>query len=230
MKVMQRLAAAWAENRSILGRALELIVLIVIVFDFVRVVARIIGIDGPLVWDEAVYAVRARGWTDADAPVIGWSYIRPPLLPILSAPAVLAGGDEWMLRLIGLIAGSVLLVLMWWLGRMVAGPLAGLAAAAILYASPTLQWHSGLALTDVLSAALLVALLGILWRELQLKEQPGPGLAVAAVVAVAAFLTRYGAIAAIVPILIVSVALWWRKLTGRPRWPSDPPSRPTGAA
>ncbi|HEY5861137.1 MAG TPA: glycosyltransferase family 39 protein, partial [Actinomycetota bacterium] len=182
--------------------------------------ARIIGIDGSLVWDEAVYAVRARAWTDPDAPVIGWDYIRPPLLPLVSVPAVLAGGEDWMLRLVGLAAGAALLVLVWWLGRIIVGPLAGLAAAAVLYASPTLQWHSGLALTDVPSAALLVALMVLLWRELQTKEQPGPGLTVAAVVAAAAFLTRYGAIAAIAPILVVSVALWWRKIVRWPRWPS----------
>ena len=93
-------------------------------------------------------------------------------------------------------------------------------AAAILYASPTLQWHSGLALTDVPSAALLVALMGVLWRELQVKDRPGPGLVVAAILAAAAFLTRYGAIAAIAPILVISVALWWRTIVRFPRWPS----------
>jgi 4-amino-4-deoxy-L-arabinose transferase-like glycosyltransferase len=219
MELMPRVAAAWEEHRSTLSRLVELIVLLVIVSDFVRVVARIIGIDGPLVWDEAVYAVHARGWTDAEAPAVGWDYIRPPLLPLISIPAILAGGDEWMLRLVGLAAGAGLLVLVWLLGRIIVGPLAGIAAAAVLYASPTLQWHSGLALTDVLSAALLVALMVLLWRELQGKEQPGPGLSIAAVVASAAFLTRYGAVAAIAPILLMSVALWWRKIIRWPRWP-----------
>lgn len=198
-------------------RLLELLALAVILADFVRVVARLIGLDATLHWDESVYAVRARSWVDADVPLSGWSYIRPPLLPLLASVPVLAGGDEWQLRSIGLVAGCGVLLASWWLARSIGGPLAGVAAAAILYTGPTLQKESATLLTDVPAAALLLLVTALLWRELEVRRRPGAGLVVAAVIAGLAFLMRYGSILALAPLLGVALVVWWPKLVAAPR-------------
>jgi 4-amino-4-deoxy-L-arabinose transferase-like glycosyltransferase len=192
--------------------ALELLLLGIVLLDFARIVARLMALDSPLHWDEAVYAVRARSWVEPDAALSGWSYIRPPLLPMLAGLPVLAGGDEWQLRSIGLLAGVGLLLVAWWLGRMIAGPVAGLLAAAVLHGSPTLQKESATLLTDVPAAALLLCVAALLWWQLEERPSAGAGLVVAAGVAALAFLMRYGSVLALAPMLAVAGLLWWRRL------------------
>ncbi len=195
---------------------IEIAILLFILADFTRLVARLIGLDSPLHWDEAVYAVRARSWVDPGVPLSGWSYIRPPLLPIIAGIPVLAGGEEWQLRLIGLVSGLGLLTASWWLARMIAGPVAGVLAAAVLYASPTLQKESATLLTDVPAAALLVLLSGLLWHQLEERPRPRVGVVLAAVVGATAFFVRYGSVLALGPLLAVALLLWWRPLRSRP--------------
>ena len=216
---MSRFRSAWdtIAGWPHLPRLVEVVVLALILADFARVVARLVGVDATLHWDESVYAVRARSWVDPDIPLSGWSHIRPPLLPLIATVPVLAGGDEWQLRALGIIGGLGLLVACWWLGRLLAGPVAGVAAVAVIATGPSLQRESGMMLTDVPSAALLVVVVALLWRELELRERPGPGLVLAAGIAAAAFFLRYGSIVALAPILILSVAFWWRRLAAAPR-------------
>lgn len=202
---MTRADLAWRRTSG----ALELAVLALVMIEFARVVIGLIALDAPLHWDEAVYAVRARSWVDSDAPLSGWSYIRPPLLPVIAGVPVLAGGDEWQLRIIGLVSGVGLLVAAWWLGRMVAGPIAGLLAAAVLQGSPTLQKESATLLTDVPATALLVASAALAWWQLEARPRPGAGLVVAVAVAVLAFLMRYGSLLVLAPLAAVALALWW---------------------
>jgi 4-amino-4-deoxy-L-arabinose transferase-like glycosyltransferase len=139
------------------------------------------------------------------------------LLPLLAGIPVLGGGDEWQLRLVGVASGIGLLLATWWLGRLIAGPIAGVLAAAILYTSPALQMESATLLTDVPAAALLVLLTALLWQQLEERPAPGRGLVVAALVAAAAFFMRYGSILALIPLLLVASLLWWRRLRSRPR-------------
>jgi hypothetical protein len=211
---MRRAAATavGATDSPAVARALELGALALIVLDFGRIVVGLIALDAPLHWDEAVYAVRARSWVDPEAALSGWSYIRPPLLPMLAGIPVLPGGDEWQLRLIGLLAGIGVLLAAWWLGRMVAGPLAGVLAAAVLHGSPTLQKESATLLTDVPATALVLLAAGLVWWQLEARPRPGVALALGALVAVAAFLMRYGSVVVLVPLAGMVVLLWWRVL------------------
>ena len=200
--------AAWP-HRAI---AVELSALAIVLAAFVAIVVGVLSIGSPLHWDEAVYAVRARSWVDPDAVLSGWSYIRPPLLPMIAGLPVAAGGAEWQLRVIGLVSGGGLLVGSWWIGRMLAGPIAGLLAAAVLAGSPTLLKESATLLTDVPAAALLLAGSALVWWSLEERPVPGRGLALAAAVGALAFLMRYGSVVVLAPMAFVTVVLWWRML------------------
>jgi 4-amino-4-deoxy-L-arabinose transferase-like glycosyltransferase len=216
---MRHASASLTERLPTILRILELVLVTIIVADFARVVVRLIGHDVALGWDEAVYAVRARRWADAGAPLTAWDYFRPPALPLIASPAIAINSAEPFVRSVGLVSGVGLLFAAWWLARMVAGPLAGIAVLAVLSTSPTLQQYSSYLLTDVPSAALLVTVIALIWRELELSPRPGPGLALAAAVAGVAFFMRYGVILALVPIVVLTVAIWWRALIYAPRWP-----------
>lgn len=198
------------------GRGLELLFLAIVVADFLRIVIRLIAMDGALGWDEALYANRARAWVDPTFTAVGWAPIRPPLLPLTAALSVVAGGEGWQLRIIGLMAGVTLLLSAWWLGRQMCGPVAGVASAAVLAMSPTLQVESAALLTDVPAAAMLLVLTAILWRQLEERSEPGFGLVGASALAGATFLMRYGAAYAIAPLLAVAMAVWWRRLMRAP--------------
>jgi 4-amino-4-deoxy-L-arabinose transferase-like glycosyltransferase len=201
-------AAPWARWAI----AVELSALGVVLAAFAALVIGVISIGSPLHWDEAVYAVRARSWVDPDAVLSGWSYIRPPLLPMVAALPVAAGGAEWQLRAIGLVSGVGLLVAAWWMARMLVGAVAGVLAAALLAGSPTLIKESGTLLTDVPAAALLLAASALVWWSLDERPQPGRGLALAAAVGGLAFLMRYGSVVVLAPMAFVTLGLWWRLL------------------
>lgn len=200
--------AAWP--RRAIG--VELAALAIVVLAFAAIVFGVISIGSPLHWDEAVYAVRARSWVEPDAVLSGWSYIRPPLLPMVAGLPVAAGGAEWQLRAIGLVSGVALLVGAWWTGRMLVGPIAGVLAAAVLAASPTLIKESATLLTDVPAAALLLATSALVWWSLEHRPRPGRALALAAAVGALAFLMRYGSVVVLAPMAAMTVALWWRRL------------------
>ena len=216
---MSRFRSAWDSLVAWphLPRLLEALLLLLVLAEFVRVVARLISLDQSLQWDEAVYAVRARTWVDPDVPLSGWSYIRPPLLPLVATVPVLAGGDEAQLRAVGLAIGVALVLCAWWLARSIAGPLAGLVAAAVVATGPAVQRWSATLLTDLPAAALLIAVAIMLWRELELRPRPGAGLVIAAGLAGLAFGMRYGSIVALAPMLVLAAVLWWRRLAAAPR-------------
>lgn len=133
-------------------------------------------------------------------------------LPSRISPNVLAGGDEWQFRLIGLLSGVGLVLGAWWLARGIAGPVAGVLAAAAVYVAPYAQRESALFLTDVPAAALLLWAMGLLWRELELNPRPGRGRVLAATLGAVAFFMRYGSTTALAPMAITSLPLWWRRI------------------
>lgn len=175
--------------------------------------------------DEAVYASQARHWAFG-VPAAGWEAYRPVGLPALGAlilrategllPPVLA------LRTLTLLAAVGLVVAVYLLTARIAGRHRALVAVAVLIGGVTFVRRLPEFLDDIASTALFVAVAHLALRA---RARPGHGgrdLTVAAVLAVAGCLLRYGATSAVLAVVIAAVLTWgprtwlrsWRELGG----------------
>jgi hypothetical protein len=187
----------------------ELVLLVGVLAFFALPVIRLIAIGQTFGFDEAIYALTARSWVEG-TPNTGWSTHRSPGISVLGIPA-LAAPSEAAFRTIGLLFGLGALIAAWRLGRRLAGPGAGLLAAFVIATIPELQLNTGLFLTDVPSAAILLVLMVVAWTALE--QDPSPRrLMWLAPIAAAAFYVRYGAAVPIAFIAATIVLLWPARL------------------
>lgn len=92
----------------------------------------------------------------------------PPLLPELCFWTLFAaGGDPHAVIWINVVAGSLMIPLLWWIGRGWFGPAAGLTAAALCAFSDVHLAFSRMVLTDVLLCLFLTAGVGMGVRAIQ---------------------------------------------------------------
>ncbi|HEX6129454.1 MAG TPA: glycosyltransferase family 39 protein [Candidatus Limnocylindria bacterium] len=167
--------------------------------------------EPPFTWDEAVYALTARHWL-LGTPDSGWGPHRPLVLSALGVLPMLVGSEEWLFRLIGLAFGVGAVAATWYLARALAGPVAGLLAAATVAAIPSVGWDAGLLLNDVPATAILVAGTGMLWRIMERPAPIGWSLLWLAPIAAAAFYVRYGSIISIAALGLVAMVIWPSRL------------------
>jgi 4-amino-4-deoxy-L-arabinose transferase-like glycosyltransferase len=104
-------------------------------------------------------------------------------------------------------------VLVWALGRGIAGETAGLLAAAVFASAPSILQRSAQFMTDVPATVFLLALTLVLWRN---RERATWSLLLAAPLAAGAFYSRYASILPIVLITLAAIVLWRRAFTARP--------------
>jgi len=168
----------------------------------------------PFEVDESVYATQARAWA-AGGPTTGILPHRAPLLPAIGTLIYKAGArSEWPFRLTGLFFGLASLVLVWALGRVIAGPRAGLLAAAVFAAAPTVELRSSQFMTDVPATAFLLAATFILWKN---RDRVDRSLLCFAPAAAAAVYARYAS-ALPVGLLVIAALIGCREgLAARPR-------------
>ena len=187
----------------------ERALLLLIVALFVGSITASIAQRVPFENDESVYAIQARAWATG-GPTTGIGLQRAPLLPAIGSILYETGArSEWPFRLTGLVFGTSAVILVWALGRAIAGPAAGLIGAALFASAPSIQQRSAQFLTDVPATAFLLALALVLWRN---RERAGPSLLLAAPIAAAAFYMRYASILPIGLLAVVAVVLWHRSL------------------
>jgi len=189
-----------------------LVVLTVAAFALIVLLLRIAP-DPAFGWDESVYAVAARAWT-TQSPLTGWGIHRPPALSVLGAVPALLGASETGFRLITLALTSLILPVVWLLGRRIAGPLAGLGAALVIATASELQFGAGFFLDDLPSAMLLTSAMLVAWSALEEGDVKARFIWVAPLAA-AAFYTRYGSILPIGAIGATIVMLWPGQLAAR---------------
>lgn len=173
-------------------------------------VARFILVGPIFGFDEAIYANTSRAWLEG-TPNTGWSLHRSPAISVLGLPAVPLASEVGF-RVVGLLSGLFAVVMAWALARRLGGPPAGLVAALVVATIPELVRNSGFFLTDVPSAAIILLLMLVAWRQLEERPSPSRHLLWLAPIAAAAFYTRYGASIPILLVAVTAVILWHRKL------------------
>jgi hypothetical protein len=165
--------------------------------------------------DESAYALKARQWLEG-TPGTGWSAHRGIGMSLYGYVVLSLGGSEPGLRLIGLVGAMALVVGVWALGRVMAGPVVGAMAGAAIIAGPAVLHRSTEYLSDVPAAALLVLCMVVVWRQFGDRDQPGYGLLWALPLAWGAFYLRYQSALSLALIGCVTLALWWPKVRARP--------------
>jgi len=179
----------------------------------------IIGLsrDNALGYDEALYAQATRRWATLGASsVSGWGIHRPPALPVIGVPLYLAGsGEEWTLRLSGVVSGLVIVAAAWRGGTILAGSVAGIIAALATAAASPIQVEATSYLTDLPSTAVLLVLavlcLEVLWSPPPRRRD----FVLMAVLAVLAFYIRYGAALDVIALVAAAAATRPRAIVSR---------------
>lgn len=166
---------------------------------------------GPLGHDEAVYAVKARGWLDG-TPVSGWGDYRPVGMAAVGWFLLHIGDGETVLRSFGVVSSVLAVGALWYLGWRLYRPASGLLAPALFAVAPTFLRRAPEFLNDLASAALLLAVMWLLWRFLEQRDGAGWSVLWAAPLAAAAFYLRYGSGISLLVIAAVAAAVWWRSV------------------
>ena len=195
---------------------IEILGLVLLSAAFVVAAAWALRVPLLLQHDESVYALMARHW-QAGTPDTGASSHRAPLLPVLGIPVLALGGGDLGLRIWGTVAGVGGIVAVWWLGRLLRGPVAGLIAAAVFALAPPVFRAGTAYLTDLPAAALLIAMTGLLWWQLALRPAPNRWLLAAAPLAWAAYELRYGSALVVVLLFVTTMVMFWPNVRAHAR-------------
>lgn len=170
-----------------------------------------VSADLPTIGDAETYHLLANRLADGDGyvrprdPVPVPSAEFPPLFPAVLALASLLGADSVLAhKLVTSVVGVVTVVLVGLLGRRVAGPSAGLVAAALAAGYPMLFQVDGALMAESLYAPLVTAVLLATYAAI---DRPTPARwALAGALTGLAALTRAEALL-LVPVLLVPEAL-----------------------
>ncbi len=177
--------------------------------------------------DEPAHLAAARAWRRGEGMVSNFEH--PVLMKVIAGAALpdakpgleidetRAGRAPFPFVLAALVAVTGLL------GRAVAGPAAGLAAAGILAVEPTFRGHGTLVQSDVLVTLFLVAAAWALERAARARERPYAWLAASGVLYGLAMASKYSAF----PFLAVFALVATVRLTSERRrsFSSSSPSR-----
>ncbi len=209
---------AAAERTGPLGprvTATELVTVAAIVAVLLGVAVIIIGRGAPLGHDEAVYSLRAETFVTGSDQRFFWNDYRAPGLPALLAPVVGAGGTEPFLRLTVAGFGALATVLTWLLGRALFGPMVGVVAAAGFASSPVIVMAATNVWPDLPGAALgLGAVMVVVGATA--SDRVSWWMVLAAPLAVAATVARFGAPIAL-GLAAVTVVVWrWKAVARSP--------------
>lgn len=145
--------------------------------------------------DEGVYASNLLFGAEAGSQFPGRPFYAPPLLPLMIETTTLVWTmlglprTSWLPMLPGLVAGTLLIPSVWWVGRRWFSPLAGLVAAWIVALSGYHAYYSRSALTD---AVLVFWLLwAVYWVWQALADGRGKSSAMAGLLTALAWGTKY---------------------------------------
>jgi hypothetical protein len=104
-------------------------------------------------WPSAPRTFTAGGFVPSETQPAALAPVCAPGFSVLLAPAVVAGGRD-ALFLVTPLAAALLVLMTFAAGRMLAGPLAGAAAAALVAVSPSVLYQAVQPMNDITTAAL----------------------------------------------------------------------------
>jgi hypothetical protein len=199
-----------AGTRGRAGGTLEILGVVAILGAFGAVALGVILLGAQLGYDESLYASKARSLV-LEIPAPPWALYRPTGLPILGLAALPFGLGETSLRIVAAATGLLGLGLAWGLARLLWGGPAAAITLLALVASPVVLAQVTLFQNDLPAVAPLLALLALLWWQLELRDRPGLPLLAAGPLAAAAFYLRYGALAILLGVALAAALLWGRR-------------------
>ncbi|MGE5291091.1 MAG: hypothetical protein ACM3ML_28615 [Micromonosporaceae bacterium] len=169
------------------------------------------GLQGGLPYlghDEAVYATKARSWLTG-APAAQWRTYRPVGLPALGWIALHVRNDVGAVRAVGLILALMTLAITYLVAAWLTGPRRAAVATLVVVSGWAFLRRLPEFLDDIAAAGLLLAVACLVIRA---RQRPGSvSLLAAAVVAVAAFYMRYGAVCGLIALGLAALVTWgWR--------------------
>ena len=170
---------------------------------------------GGLNHDESAYALKAKHWLYG-TPETGWGLHRGVAMSAYGYIALSVGGEEPLLRVLGLVAivgyagGSWALASA--MGRGWVGPIAGVAAVS----GPAILRRATEYLSDIPSSALLLVCMTIVWWQFGDQRRPTYRLLWLLPVAWLAFYIRYKSVLSFGLIGVAILVLWWGKVRERP--------------
>jgi hypothetical protein len=170
-------------------------------------------VPAPLGHDEAQYAIAARDMLAGRDP--RWFYLSQGM-NALAVPGVLAGDSEIVLRIAPMLAGFAFIAIVALLARRVLSPITAAWGVAVLAGSRPLIQRSTELLSDMPSAACLLAACWVVVVELSRDDGPRWRFLVTAPLFAAAFYLRYGNSVAILVIGVAAVIVYGRGIVRGP--------------
>jgi hypothetical protein len=190
------------------GRA-ELVGIAALLGLLAAVTLYVIVLDRQFTWDESIYATKTRSLVTA-IPATGWAIYRPPGLAVVGLAAAPLGIADVGLRVASAAWGILAIGLAWGFTRMLWGPLAAGIAVLAVIASPVVLAQIARFHNDLPVVAPILALMVLLWWQMEERERPGWPLLAAGPLAASAFYLRYGALAILLGVGLAATLLWWR--------------------
>jgi hypothetical protein len=168
----------------------------------------------PLGHDEARYAVDARELLEGR----GKRYLYAPIgMDVMAAPGIALGGGERAMRGSALVAGLLFVLAVWRFAARCVDRETACWSVGVVAATLPIVRHGAELLSDLPSAACLLAGLSVLVPELAREQGPTKRVVATAPWFAAAFYLRYGSCASIAIIAIVACCLFGRAIVRRPR-------------
>lgn len=165
--------------------------------------------DAPLLWDEAVYGLRVRDLVGDGVRGLYWIDVRAPGLPALLTPVARLLDDSVVVLRSACLAFAVAGVgVTWHVARMLAGPGVAAVAAWVLAVAPGWNESSWQIMPDIPGTVLTLAAMAVVLAAARTGRLSWWAL-MAAPLAGAATLVRYGAPLLIGPTVVAALLLRW---------------------
>ena len=155
--------------------------------------------------DESVYASEARAWIDG-SPADQFEIYRPIAMPVFGYITMQFSDDERAFRIVGVIFGAITPVIIFLLFWRLSGIVPALLTSLVVVLSPLFLRQAPLYLNDIPSAALLLAVLLVLYVHYETRGK-STLIYFAAPLAALAFYMRYAAATPLALVAIISYAL-----------------------